>query len=120
MVRPGSDSHQRKDHRVWKTDGDAGWRRIMILEAAVVNVKPNQTDEFEAAFAKAQAIISSAKGYVSHELQRCLETPNRYLLLVRWRLRRGPYRGLPQILRLSGVETAAAPFLRSVSHRRAL
>jgi heme-degrading monooxygenase HmoA len=23
-------------------------------------------------------------GYVSHELQRCLETPDRYMLLVRW------------------------------------
>lgn len=57
----------------------------MILEAAILNVKPNQENEFEAAFAKAQAIISSANGYVSHELQRCIKTPNRYLLLVRWR-----------------------------------
>lgn len=24
-------------------------------------------------------------GYLSHELQRCLERPNEYLLLVRWR-----------------------------------
>jgi heme-degrading monooxygenase HmoA len=57
----------------------------MILEAAILNVRPNQEKEFEAAFRKAQAIISSAPGYVSHELQRCVEKPNRYLLLVRWR-----------------------------------
>ena len=57
----------------------------MILEAAILNVKPNQENEFEAAFAEAQTIISSAEGYLSHELQRCIETPNRYLLLIRWR-----------------------------------
>jgi heme-degrading monooxygenase HmoA len=57
----------------------------MILEMAVLNVKPGEASEFEAAFATAQVIISSATGYVSHQLQRCVETPNRYLLLVQWR-----------------------------------
>ena len=57
----------------------------MILECALLDVKPGQTADFEAAFAKAQAIISASPGYISHELQRCLENPNRYLLLVRWR-----------------------------------
>ena len=57
----------------------------MILELAVLDVKPSETAAFEAAFAKAQTIISASPGYLSHELQRCLEKPNRYLLLVRWR-----------------------------------
>ena len=57
----------------------------MILECAVLDVKPGRAAEFEAAFAKAQAIIGAAPGYVSHELQRCMEKPGRYLLLVRWR-----------------------------------
>ena len=57
----------------------------MILEQAVLDVKPGETAAFEAAFAKAQRIISASPGYVSHELQRCIEKPNRYLLLVRWR-----------------------------------
>jgi heme-degrading monooxygenase HmoA len=56
----------------------------MILEAAILNVKPGQQAEFEAAFAQAQAIIASMDGYVSHELQKCLEVNGRYLLLVRW------------------------------------
>ena len=47
----------------------------MILECAVLDVKPGQAAEFEAAFAKAQAIISASPGYLSHELQRCLEKP---------------------------------------------
>ena len=57
----------------------------MILESAVLDVKPAQTREFEAAFARAQRIIAASPGYLSHELQRCVEKPNRYLLLVRWR-----------------------------------
>ena len=56
----------------------------MILEVAILDVIPGQETEFEAAFAQAQAIISSMKGYVTHQLQRCLEKENRYILLVNW------------------------------------
>lgn len=56
----------------------------MILEAAPLQVRPGQEAAFEAAFRQAQAIISSMPGYRSHELQRCLERPSEYLLLVRW------------------------------------
>ncbi len=56
----------------------------MILELALLDVKPGETAAFEAAFREAQAIIASMPGYVSHELQRGLETPSRYVLLVRW------------------------------------
>lgn len=56
----------------------------MILEVAILNVRPAQTTEFEAAFAEAAPIIASMRGYIAHELQRCLEVPNRYVLLVRW------------------------------------
>lgn len=38
-----------------------------------------------AAFRQAEKIIAASPGYLSHELRRCLEKPNRYLLLVRWR-----------------------------------
>lgn len=57
----------------------------MILEVAMLDVKPNQTVEFEAAFTKAQRIISASPGYLRHELQRCLENTQRYVLLVWWR-----------------------------------
>lgn len=56
----------------------------VILEVAILNVKLGLAVEFEAAFKVASAIITSMPGYVSHELQRCVETPNRYVLLVRW------------------------------------
>lgn len=56
----------------------------MILEVAILEVKPQLESQFEANFAKAQNIIASMPGYVSHQLQRCIETPNRYILLVNW------------------------------------
>lgn len=56
----------------------------MILEVAILDVKPGQSAEFEAAFNDAQRIISSMSGYQSHELQRCIEVENRYILLVKW------------------------------------
>jgi heme-degrading monooxygenase HmoA len=40
--------------------------------------------EFETAFARAQRIISSMPGYQRHELRRCSERDDRYLLLVWW------------------------------------
>ena len=56
----------------------------MILEVAVLDVIPNRTADFEEAFAEAQAIISAMAGYRRHELQRCVETAGRYLLLIWW------------------------------------
>ena len=57
----------------------------MILELAILNVRRGRAAEFERAFREAQRIISSMVGYVSHELQRCLEVEDKYVLLVRWR-----------------------------------
>lgn len=56
----------------------------MILEQALLDVKPGQTAAFEAAFAEAQGIIASMPGFVSLRLERCVEAPSRYLLLVEW------------------------------------
>ena len=55
----------------------------MILEVAILNVKEGQSEEFESAFRIASDIISSMKGYISHEIRKSVETPNRYILLVR-------------------------------------
>ena len=56
----------------------------MILEVAVLDVKLNEEKNFEMAFSKAQVILSNMDGYVSHQLQNCVEKPNRYILLVNW------------------------------------
>lgn len=56
----------------------------MILEVAILDVKPGQHEDFENAFSKARKIISSMPGYIEHQLQKCLEKENRYILLVKW------------------------------------
>lgn len=56
----------------------------MILEAVILSVIAGQEAEFEVAFKQASSIIASMKGYIRHELNRSIETPNHYLLLVQW------------------------------------
>ena len=56
----------------------------MIVEHAVLSVKPGRAADFEAAFAEAKEIIAAARGFRSLTLSRCLERPDTYLLLVEW------------------------------------
>lgn len=56
----------------------------MVLEVAILNVRPGESDAFETAFLEAQQIISASRGYQRHELRRCVEAADRYLLLVWW------------------------------------
>jgi heme-degrading monooxygenase HmoA len=56
----------------------------VILEVAVLDVRPDEGENFRRDFAGAQGIISSMPGYIEHELQHCVEDTNRYILLVRW------------------------------------
>lgn len=56
----------------------------MILEVAMLQVRQGQSSDFEEAFRQASVIIASMPGYIGHELQRCLEVEDKYLLLVRW------------------------------------
>lgn len=55
-----------------------------VLEVAILDVIPGEEDRFEEDFAKAQSIISAMKGYIAHQLQRCMEDCSRYILLVKW------------------------------------
>lgn len=57
----------------------------MILEVAILDVRPGSEDAFEAAFAQAQPLVASITGFQALDIQRCLERPSRYVLLVRWR-----------------------------------
>lgn len=56
----------------------------MILEQAVLNVRPGQSPGFEAAFARAKTIVSAMPGFRGLTLSSCVERPDTYLLLVRW------------------------------------
>jgi len=56
----------------------------LVLEVAILDVRTGESDAFEEAFLEAQQILSASTGYRSHELRRCLEAGERYLLLVWW------------------------------------
>lgn len=55
-----------------------------ILEVAILEVKKGLESDFESSILNAQSIIKRAKGYISHSIEKCIETPGRYILLVRW------------------------------------
>jgi len=56
-----------------------------MLEVAILNVVAGKEAEFEVAFITASVIISNMEGYISHQLQHCVENKSRYILLVNWR-----------------------------------
>jgi len=57
---------------------------MMVLELVTWNIKTGLEQEFEVAFDQAQKILSGMDGYLSHQFQKCIETPKRYVLLVYW------------------------------------
>jgi heme-degrading monooxygenase HmoA len=56
----------------------------MILELAVLDVRPAEEEVFEAAMRQARPLIEATPGFAGIELRRCLEVSNRYVLLVKW------------------------------------
>jgi heme-degrading monooxygenase HmoA len=57
----------------------------VILEIAQITVHASTEAQFEKIFPAAVRLLAASPGYIGHELQRSIETPNRYALLVRWR-----------------------------------
>ncbi|HEX7755370.1 MAG TPA: antibiotic biosynthesis monooxygenase [Niabella sp.] len=56
----------------------------MVTELAILTIKPAQDIEFRRAFNSAVKFINTISGYIGHELLKCMETENRYALIVRW------------------------------------
>ncbi|HEY0298334.1 MAG TPA: antibiotic biosynthesis monooxygenase [Arachidicoccus sp.] len=56
----------------------------MITEIAILKIKQNQSKAFLISFAKAEKIIASSQGYISHKLQKCIEQEDKFLLMVKW------------------------------------
>ncbi len=56
----------------------------MILETAILNVKPGRGAAFAAAMRDARPLIAATPGFQRIEVRACVETPDRYLLLVWW------------------------------------
>ncbi|KHS46129.1 MULTISPECIES: antibiotic biosynthesis monooxygenase [Novosphingobium] len=56
----------------------------MIHEIAALTIDPARMDEFEAAVAQARPHFEQARGFVSFALQRVIEEPGTYRLVVGW------------------------------------
>jgi heme-degrading monooxygenase HmoA len=56
----------------------------VTTEHALLEVIPGREDEFVAAMEAAKSHIAGSPGFVSLRVERCLERPNCFLLLVDW------------------------------------
>lgn len=57
----------------------------MILEIADIRIPQGKNAEFEAAIARGLAtVMPRATGFVAHKVQRGIESPERYVLLIWW------------------------------------
>ncbi len=57
----------------------------MILEIADLAIRPGSQGEFNAQIERGvRTIISKAAGFRRYEVQQCLETPERYVLMIEW------------------------------------
>lgn len=56
----------------------------MIIERARLNIKAGEEPAFEAAFAKAAPLFSRAQGCHGVRIERVVEAPEVYVLVVEW------------------------------------
>lgn len=100
----------------------------MILEHADIRIRPGQQAEFEAAIAHGvETVIARATGFRGYRIERGIESPERYLLMIswetlehhtvdfrtgplfaQWRAIVGPFFALPPVVEHFGLLAASA------------
>jgi heme-degrading monooxygenase HmoA len=57
----------------------------MILEIADIRIPPGRQAEFDAAIRRGvETVVSKAAGFRGYEVHKGIETPERYMLMIRW------------------------------------
>ena len=57
----------------------------MILELADIRIRPGTGAEFDAAIERGvETVIAKAKGFRGYQVHKGIESPERYLLMIRW------------------------------------
>lgn len=57
----------------------------MILELADIRIQPGQQAQFDAAIRKGvDSVITKAKGFRGYKINKSIESPERYVLMVFW------------------------------------
>jgi len=57
---------------------------MMAYEICEIQVKPGEEEAFEAAVKEAAAVFQRSKGCLGLELQRTVEAPSKYRLVIEW------------------------------------
>jgi len=85
----------------------------MVLEHALIVIRPGTSDAFEAALAEASQVIGASPGFVSLRLHRGIETTERYLLLVEWESLDDHLVGFRQSDRFTSWRSLIGPYFES-------
>lgn len=57
----------------------------MILEVADIRIQPGRQAEFDAAIVRGvTTVIARAEGFSGYQVHKGIESPERYLLMIRW------------------------------------
>lgn len=56
----------------------------MVVEVAVIEVKPGEEDAFVAAYQRVRREVAGTPGCLSVRMTRGVESPSRFVLLVEW------------------------------------
>lgn len=57
----------------------------MILEIADITIASGKQAEFDAAIQRGlDSVVSSARGFRGYKVNKCIETPERYVLMIYW------------------------------------
>lgn len=57
----------------------------MIYEVAELRIDPAKRAEFEKAIEHGlRTVVATSKGYLGSDVKRCMESPARYVLTIRW------------------------------------
>ena len=57
----------------------------MILELVDIRIQPGKQTEFDAAVQRGlEQVIANATGYKGHVINKCIETPERYVVQIYW------------------------------------
>ena len=86
----------------------------MILEVAEIEIRPGDGPAFEAALARGlETVLRHSPGFISARVQRGIESPQRYLLLIEWRALEDHTVGFRQSERFAQWRAIVGPFFAS-------
>ncbi len=89
----------------------------MILELADIRIKPEEKANFEKAIVLGvESVIRHAQGFQGYKVNRCIESPDRYLLQIFWNTLEDHTVGFRQSEAFGRWRAIVGPFFASPPH----